>query len=95
MISTSVLPLPLAPDYPREVRKQWERFVSGALVEGEKIRPLVSASWTRCQEAGLDPLQLPCAHPVSEEALASLRDGDLLYPHGTAVVEDLQGIQSP
>jgi transcriptional regulator of acetoin/glycerol metabolism len=48
------LSVPLSPNYPQEVRRQWERFVSGERIEAKKLRPIVRESWKRCWEAGLD-----------------------------------------
>src|SRR5713101_48116 len=65
------LSLPLSPNYPQEVRKQWERFVSGELIEADKIRPLVRTSWQRCRESGLDPFHLSGPRSLSDAELVS------------------------
>lgn len=89
MAAPQVISPALSPDYPQHVRKHWERFVSGALIEADTVRPLVQTSWVRCRDAGLDPFELPCPQPVSEEELAMLRERDLLFQHGAAAFDDL------
>jgi len=89
MTATPVFPMSLSPNYAEEVRQQWERFVSGKLLETDSIRPVVRESWTRCRAFGLDPWQPLLSCPVSEEALASLRDEEPLYRHGATVLDNV------
>lgn len=86
MTAQQVFPASLPPQYAQEVRQQWERFVSGQLLDVETVRPVVRDSWLRCQATGLDPFHPPLAPAVSEEELESLRAGDPLYRHGAAVL---------
>jgi sigma-54 dependent transcriptional regulator, acetoin dehydrogenase operon transcriptional activator AcoR len=89
MTATPVFPVSLSHNYAEEVRQQWERFVSGKLLETDSVRPVVRESWIWCRDFGLDPLQPPLSCPVSEEALTSLRDEEPLYRHGAAVLENV------
>lgn len=94
MSAMPVFPVSLSHNYAADVRQQWERFVSGALVEADKTRPIVRESWIRCRETGLHPLQLPSLPQVSEEELVSLREDELLSQHGPTVLQDLLGTGS-
>lgn len=89
MSATPVFPVSLPHTYAEGVRQQWERFVAGKLLETDSVRPVVRESWLRCRDFGLDPLQPPRSRPVSEEALALLRDEEPLSRHGAAVLENV------
>lgn len=89
MTATPVFPVSLSHNYAEEVRQQWERFVSGKLLETDSVRPVVRESWIWCRDFGLDPWQPPLSCPVSEEALTSLRDEEPLYRHSAAVLENV------
>lgn len=94
MTVTPAFPVSLPHNYAADVRQQWERFVSGALIEADKLRPIVRESWIRCRDTGLHPLQLPSPPQVSEEELASLREDELLSQHSPIVLQDILGTAS-
>lgn len=89
MSATPGFPVSLPHNYAEEVRQQWERFVSGKLLETDSVRPVVRESWMWCRDFGLDPLQPPLSCPVSEEALTALRNEEPLYRHGAAVLDNV------
>lgn len=81
MAATQAFPASLPPHYAQEVCQQWERFVSGQLLDVETVRPVVRDSWLRCRETGLNPFHPPLAPAVSEEELESLRTAAVLPVH--------------
>lgn len=60
--------------FKERLRSLWRRYVlTGNLAPDPEIRPEIYASWCRCKEAGVDPLQKVVPKVLDEAALAERR----------------------
>jgi transcriptional regulator of acetoin/glycerol metabolism len=71
----------------REVRKAWERFVTGEETSLEHVRPTVRESWQRSRQAGVDPAtrRLPTVWTPEEVERQCHRHVQLLEAGGEAI----------
>ncbi|MHB9093925.1 MAG: diguanylate cyclase [Eubacteriales bacterium] len=47
----------------------WQNFIETGLVDGDGIRPIITESWQRCRQIGIDPLCLPGNVHISRQEL--------------------------
>ncbi len=79
------------PDKKRDLETLWEMFVERSWEDkiSGKIRKNVLDSWSRCQETGVDPMQLQTKAALTEYELNHLLKGSELYQIAKPIIDNL------